>query len=377
MAQSKVGSTPCVFGRCSKIVPLLRKNVNRFKESVYGSPDPHDGLTLTDLVHALVVGSKHVVAGGAIGLMVAIVIIIARPKQYTASTDMVLVNQQDQIDLPQIPGLSSLLPQLGGQLLQDRSSIKDAAYAYILMSPSVRLRVARDTFAVDAESRSMTLVEYVNEEIDWGRGEFEKRIKRMSRSSVSGMQISMPERRAMEYLDRNLGAFSKPQPRTITLEVTTDSPALSVAIADRMIHHFRDHLRTLRREKLDQEARYLQSKLEESQSQLRRAETRLSQFEGRNQGLRSARLETKRNRLERDVRMAEREYKYLLERTREVNRKIEGKRSPFETLDRPTVPLNPSNAPRVLVIVVLSLLGVFSGSSVAFGLAALNRDTLF
>lgn len=317
------------------------------------------------------------VAGGAIGLMVAIVIIIARPKQYTASTDMVLVNQKDQIDLPQIPGLSSLLPQLSGQLLQDRSSIKDAAYAYILMSPSVRLRVARDTFAVDSASRAMTLVEYVNEEIDWGRGKFEKRGKRMSRPSVSGMQISTRERRAMQYLDRNLAAFSKPQPRTITLEVTTGSPSLSVAIADRMIHHFRGHIWSLRRENLGEEARYLQSEMEESQSQLRRVETRLSQFEGRNQGLKSARLETKRNRLERDVRMAEREYTYLLERVREVNRNLESKRSPFETLDRPTIPLHHSNEPATLVVAVLSLLGIFLGSSVAFGLVALEKEPLF
>lgn len=330
-------------------------------------------LSLTDLIHALVVKWKYVVAGGVIGIMVAVGIVVVRPSRYTASTDLVLLNPQEQLDLPDIPGLSSLLPQIGGGLLQGPSNIEDAAYAYILMSPSVRLRVARDTFSVGKASRPMTLIEYVDEkhsrggEASTGQGEF-------SGSTKSGIQVSPAERRALRYLDDNSAAFSKPKPRTITLEVTTESPALSVSIANRMVSHFRNHLRELRQEKFDQKVSYLRSQLEEARNQLRKAENRLSRFESRNQGRRTARLETEWDRLERDVRMAERKYQYLLEQTREIEEKIESQRMPFETLDRPTVPLTESNHPAPLVVTVFSLLGILAGASVAFGRVALATE---
>lgn len=338
---------------------------------MHGWPS-QDGLSVTDLVHALVVQWKYVVAGGIIGIAVAVGIVIVRPARYTASTDMVLLNRQDQLDLPDISGLSGLLPQIGG-LPQAPSNIKDAAYAYILMSPTVRLRVARDTFRVGEASRPMTLVEYVEEKHS-GEGKASTGQKRITQLSGSGMQVSPAEKRALQYLDDNLAAFFKPNPRTITLEVTTASPNLSVSIAERMVSHFRVQLRELQREKFGQESSYLQSQLEDARIQLRKAENRLARFENRNQGQRTARLETKQDRLERDVRMAERKYRYLLERTREVEKKIESKRTPFEMLDRPTVPLTESNHPVALVAAVCSLLGVFAGTSVAFGRVALADE---
>jgi uncharacterized protein involved in exopolysaccharide biosynthesis len=72
--------------------------------------------------------------------------------------------------------------------------------------------------------------------------------------------------------------------------------------------------------------------------------------------------------------MAERKYRYLLERTREAEKKIESKRTPFETLDRPTVPLTESNHPVLLVAAVWSLLGIFAGMSVAFGRVAFANE---
>jgi uncharacterized protein involved in exopolysaccharide biosynthesis len=314
-----------------------------------------------------------VVAGGIIGITVAIGIVVVRPARYTATTDMVLLNRQDQLDLPDIPGLSGLLPQIGGGLLQDPSNIKDAAYAYILMSPTVRLRVAKDTFSVGEASRPMTLVEYTDKKHS-GEGEVSTGKRRIPRLSGSGMQVTPAERRALQYLDDNLAAFSKPKSRTITLEVTTASPDLSVSIAERMVFHFRDQLQELRQEKFGRKASYLRSQLEDARNQLRKAEDRLSRFESRNQGQRTARLETEQDRLERDVRMAERTYQYLLKRTREVEKKIESKRTPFEMLDRPAVPLTESNHPVALVAAVCSLLGIFAGASVAFGREALTSE---
>jgi uncharacterized protein involved in exopolysaccharide biosynthesis len=327
------------------------------------------GLSITDLVHALVVKWRYVAAGGVIGVVFAIGVVAVRPAQYTASTDLILLNRQDQLQLPDIPGLSGLLPQIGGDLLQGPSNIKDAAYAYILMSPAVRLRVARDTFSVEEASRPMTLVEYVNQK-KAREGEPYVARGKAPQLSGSGMQVSAAERRALQYLDDHLKAFSKPNPRTITLEVTTASPDLSVSIAERMVFHFRVHLQELRRQKFGQKASYLRVQLKDARNQLRKAEDRLSRFESRNQGQKTARLETERDRLERDVQMAERKYRYLLERRREVEKKIENNRAPFETLDRPTVPSNKSNHPVPLVAAVCSLLGVFAGMSVAFAQVA-------
>ena len=312
------------------------------------------------------------VAGSIIGLTVAAAIIVFRPVRYTSSTDIILLNQQGEFDLPDIPGLSGLLPQVAGQVLQDPSNIKDAAYAYILMSPSVRLRVARDTFRVGDTSRPMTLVQYVEETYDEQSDLAGQR--ESPKLSMPEVQISAPERQALHYLDENVAAFTDPNPRTITLEVTTASPELSGSIANRMVFHFRNHLRELRREKFGEEANYLRSQLENTREQLRDAESRLSRFEGRNQGQKTARLETKRDRLERDVRMVERKYQYLLERTREIEKKIENDESPFETLDRPVVPSKSSNAPVPLVGAVFTLLGLFVGTSVALGWGTLANE---
>jgi uncharacterized protein involved in exopolysaccharide biosynthesis len=328
------------------------------------------GLSITDLAHALVVKWRYVVGGVAIGIVLAAGVVVMRSARYTATTDLVLLNRQDQLDLPNIPGLSGLLPQIGGGLLQGPTNIKDAAYAYILMSPAVRLRVARDTFSVGEASRPMTLVEYVNQE-KAREGEPYVARGKAPQLSGSGMQMSAAERRALQYLDDHLAAYHKPNPRTITLEVTTASSDLSVSIAERMVFHFRGQLQELRQQKFGQKASYLQSPLEDARNQLRKAEDRLSRFESRNQGQKTSRLETERDRLERDVRMAERKYRYLLERTREVEKKIESNRTPFETLDHPTVPLNKSNHPFPLVAAVFSLLGIFAGTSVAFGRVAL------
>jgi uncharacterized protein involved in exopolysaccharide biosynthesis len=289
---------------------------------------------------------------------------------------MILLDRQDQPTLPDIPGLSGLLPQIGGGLLQGSSNIKDAAYAYILMSPAVRLRVARDTFSIGEAGRPMTLIEYVDEKHDAeGRTSVGQK-RRSTQLSESGIQVSPTEQQALKYLDDNLAAFSKPKPRTITLEVTTASPDLSISIAERMVFHFRVQLQKLRQEKFGQKASYLRSRLEDARNQIRKVEDRLSRFESRNQGQRTARLETEQDRLERDVRMAERKYQYLLEQTREIEKKIESKRTPFETLDRPTVPPTKSNHPAPLVAAVFSLLGVFAGVSIAFGRVALADERM-
>jgi uncharacterized protein involved in exopolysaccharide biosynthesis len=332
-----------------------------------------EGLSAIDLLHALLSKWRYVVVGIGVGAIVAVGIVTSRTSRYTASTELIFLNRQDQLQLPDIPGLSGILPQIGGDLLQGPSNIKDAAYAYILMSPAVRLRVARDTFSVGEASTPMTLVEYVNEKRAREDQPYAGREK-ATQLSGAAMKVSSAERRALQYLGDNVEAFSKPKPRTITLEVTTASPDLSVSIAKRMVFHFRAQLRELRRKKFGQKASYLRSQLAEARTQLRKAESQLSRFEGRNQGQRTARLETARDRLERDVRMAEREYEYLLERTRDIEKKIKSKRTPFETLERPSVPITESNPPVSLVVAVFSLLGMFGGMSVAYGREALANE---
>jgi uncharacterized protein involved in exopolysaccharide biosynthesis len=110
----------------------------------------------------------------------------------------------------------------------------------------------------------------------------------------------------------------------------------------------------------------MEERFDEVGQELRDAEEELATFVDRNSGIQSARLETERERLQRQVSFKSELYQQLQAQVTQARIELQRSEPVITIVEEPVPPMEPSAPQRALIVVLSLFLGVFLGVAMAF-----------
>ena len=172
----------------------------------------------------------------------------------------------------------------------------------------------------------------------------------------------------MRAISDGLTTSTDPETGILSISIAMQDPVMAAEITQSFVVHLRERVRTIRTEKARQDLEFVETRFHEVEEQFRQAQERLAAFEDRNQNITSARLQTERNRLRREVQFKADLYSELQTQVTQAEINLQRSQPVVTVVEAPIVPLKPS-APRRLVILVVS---TFFGLIIGIGLVYLR-----
>lgn len=367
-------------------------------------PPPEDEITLMELIVTLSRGRGLIVLSVVgIGLL-GVLYSVATPSRYTAESK-VIREAGEGGGGPSLPsGIGGIAGGLGIDIGGGGSvGLSPASYPEIATSREVRLAVARDTFYFPSIGRRTTFVDYVNRPpgtldqilsytvyLPWtvkgalgsliGSGEG----KRPAGTDSTGTLIypTEEEEEAISALGEMVSASVSESGALeggsglMTVSASSGNPRLSARLNERFIEHLRTRVRELQTEKTRRNLRFVEKRFEEVKQELDAAENRLVQFLERNKGVLAAgskpQLESRRERLRREVGFKEQLYSQMQKQVTQTRLQLQKEQPVVTIAEKPAPPAQPSAPNRTLNVVLSLFLGGLFGVGATFFRSAMQ-----
>lgn len=347
-------------------------------------PYAEEEISLLDILVVLARSRRFIIGCVIAFALFGVVYALAASEEYTSTAEV--VREVDGAASGGVPGGLSALRGLGISVGGGASGLTPEAYPRILTSREVRLAVARDTFYFADIDAEITYVAYFEQEEDGGIGDAIKRytiglpgqIMRAFRSEPSGRPVevdpesgrtiypSEAEEEAMKAVGDMVSSSVDVESGVMTLSVTDGDPVRAAEIAESFLTHLSDRVRAIRTEKSRRNLEFIEDRFASAREDLQEAEERLAAFNDRNREIRSARLRTEQDRLQRQVRFASDLYSELQAQLTQAEIELQRSEPVLTVIEAPAPPTQRS-APRRTLIVLLSLiLGGMVGIGGAF-----------
>ncbi len=369
-------------------------------------PPPEDEITLMELIVTLSRGRGLIVLSVVgIGLL-GVLYSVATPSRYTAESK-VIREAGEGGGGPSLPsGIGGIAGGLGIDIGGGGSvGLSPASYPEIATSREVRLAVARDTFYFPSLGRRTTFVDYVNRPpstldqilsytvyLPWtvkgalgsliGSGEG----KRSAGTDSTGTLIypTEEEEEAISALSEMVSASVSESGALeggsglMTVSASSGNPRLSARLNERFIEHLRTRVRELQTEKTRRNLRFVEKRFEEVKQELDAAENRLVQFLERNKGVLAAgskpQLESRRERLRREVGFKEQLYSQMQKQVTQTRLQLQKEQPVVTIAEKPAPPAQPSAPNRTLNVVLSLFLGGLFGVGATFFRSAIQSQ---
>ncbi|WP_259088747.1 GNVR domain-containing protein [Salinibacter ruber] len=369
-------------------------------------PPPEDEITLMELIVTLSRGRGLIVLSVVgIGLL-GVLYSVATPSKYTAESK-VIREAGEGGGGPSLPsGIGGIAGGLGIDIGGGGSvGLSPASYPEIATSREVRLAVARDTFYFPSLGRRTTFVDYVNRPpgtldqilsytvyLPWTvKGALGSLIgsgqgKRSAGTDSTGTLIypTEEEEEAISALGEMVSASVSESGALeggsglMTVSASSGNPRLSARLNERFIEHLRTRVRELQTEKTRRNLRFVEKRFEEVKQELDAAENRLVQFLERNKGVLAAgskpQLESRRERLRREVGFKEQLYSQMQKQVTQTRLQLQKEQPVVTIAEKPAPPAEPSAPNRTLNVVLSLFLGGLFGVGATFFRSAMQSQ---
>ncbi|WP_259253834.1 GNVR domain-containing protein [Salinibacter ruber] len=369
-------------------------------------PPPEDEVTLMELIVTLSRGRGLIVLSVVgIGLL-GVLYSVATPSRYTAESKVI----REAGEGGGGPSLPSGIGGIAGGLGIDIGGgggvgLSPASYPEIATSREVRLAVARDTFYFPSLGRRTTFVDYVNRPpgtldqilsytvyLPWTvKGALGSLIgsgqgKRSAGTDSTGTLIypTEEEEEAISALGEMVSASVSESGALeggsglMTVSASSGNPKLSARLNERFIDHLRTRIRELQTEKTRRNLRFVEKRFEEVKQELDAAEDRLVQFLERNKGVLAAgskpQLESRRERLRREVGFKEQLYSQMQKQVTQTRLQLQKEQPVVTVAEKPAPPTEPSAPNRTLNVVLSLFLGGLFGVGATFFRSAIQSQ---
>ncbi len=369
-------------------------------------PPPEDEITLMELIVTLSRGRGLIVLS-AVGIgLLGVFYSVATPSRYTAESKVIREAGEGGGGPSLPPGIGGIAGGLGIDIGGGGGvGLSPASYPEIATSREVRLAVARDTFYFPSLGRRTTFVDYVNRPpgtldqilsytvyLPWtvkgalgsliGSGEG----KRSAGTDSTGTLIypTEEEEEAISALSEMASASVSESGALeggsglMTVSVSSGNPKLSARLNERFIEHLRTRIRELQTEKTRRNLRFVEKRFEEAKQELDAAENRLVQFLERNKGVLAAgskpQLESRRERLRREVGFKEQLYSQMQKQVTQTRLQLQKEQPVVTIAEKPAPPAEPSAPNRTLNVVLSFFLGGLFGVGATFFRSAIQNQ---
>ncbi len=369
-------------------------------------PPPEDEITLMELIVTLSRGRGLIVLSVVgIGLL-GVLYSVATPSRYTAESKVIREAGEGGGGSSLPSGIGGIAGGLGIDIGGGSSvGLSPASYPEIATSREVRLAVARDTFYFPSLGRRTTFVDYVNRPpgtldqilsytvyLPWTvKGALGSLIgssegKRSAGTDSTGTLIypTEEEERAISALSEMVSASVSESGALeggsglMTVSASSGNPRLSARLNERFIEHLRTRVRELQTEKTRRNLRFVEKRFEEVKQELDAAENRLVQFLERNKGVLAAgskpQLESRRERLRREVGFKEQLYSQMQKQVTQTRLQLQKEQPVVTIAEKPAPPAQPSAPNRTLNVVLSLFLGGLFGVGATFFRSAIQSQ---
>lgn len=302
-------------------------------------------------------------------VVLALVIAFSVPKRYTVEVALA-PESGSSMDMG---GLSSLASMAGiniGGMGSDDAIVPDL-YPMIVHSKDYLVRLFDIPVTTMDGELSTTYYDYLleHQKIAWwgypmkGVGELMKLInpeKEDSLPMLNGkrnyMFLTNKERGVINILQTHIVCSVDKKNGVIRLQVTEQDPLIAAVIADSVRAALNDFIIEYRTNKARQDYHYMNNLYLEAKAEYMRTQAAYTSFADANLNLNSARAQSKRDDLEKEMQLAYNVYSQLANQLQLVKAKIQESTPAYTVLESSTVPERASSPKKLLLLVAFGFL---------------------
>jgi uncharacterized protein involved in exopolysaccharide biosynthesis len=352
---------------------------NGVQEPSTRRPYAEDEVSLLDILLVIARHKQLILRTVLVFTVLGVAYALLASEEYTSTAKVV---REAQEDMPS--GLSGGLAALQGfgiNIGGASSGLTPQAYTEILSSREVRLAVVRDTFYFVDEDTTTTFVDYVDRppglvgtilKYTIGLpGTIMTALQGDQRTAVetqSGARVypTEAEEEAIKTIGDRIASSVDQETGLMSVSVTAGEARLAAGLTESFLQHLTDRVSTIRTEKARRNLAFMEERFTEVGQELRTAEEELATFVDRNSGIQSARLETERERLQRQVSFKSELYQQLQAQVTQARIELQRSEPVITVVEEPVPPMERSAPKRTLIVVLSLILGGFLGVSAAF-----------
>jgi uncharacterized protein involved in exopolysaccharide biosynthesis len=350
-------------------------------------PYAEDEVSLLDILLVIARHKQLILRTVLVFTVLGVTYALVASEEYTSTAKVV---REAQEDMPS--GLSGGLAALQGfgiNIGGASSGLTPQAYADILSSREVRLAVVRDTFYFADEDRTTTFIDYVDRPpglvgtiLKYTIGlpgtilEALQGDQRTAVATQSGARVypTEAEEKAIKAIGERISSSVDQETGLMSVSVTAGEARLAAGLTESFLQHLTDRVSAIRTEKARRNLGFMEERFTEVEQELRAAEETLATFVDQNSGIQSARLETERERLQRQVSFKSELYQQLQAQVTQARIELQRSEPVITVVEEPVPPIEPSAPRRLLVVIMSVFLGTITGVGVAFLDQHLNKD---
>ena len=345
-----------------------------------------DEVSLLDILLVIARHKQLILRTVLVFTVLGIAYALMASEEYTSTAKVV---REAQEDMPS--GLSGGLAALQGfgiNIGGASSGLTPQAYTEILSSREVRLAVVRDTFYFADEDTSTTFVDYMDRPpglvgtiLKYTIGlpgtimEAPQGDQRTPVATQSGVRVypTEAEEEAIKAIGDRISSSVDQETGLMSVSVTAGEARLAAGLTESFLQHLTDRVSAIRTEKARRNLGFMEERFAEVEQELRAAEEELATFVDRNSGIQTARLETERERLQRQVSFKSELYQQLQAQVTQARIELQRSEPVITIVEEPVPPMERSAPQRTLIVLLTLILGGFIGLGAAFVSAFLSN----
>jgi uncharacterized protein involved in exopolysaccharide biosynthesis len=354
---------------------------NGVQEPSAHRPYAEDEVSLLDILLVIARHKQLILRTVLVFTVLGVTYALLASEEYTSTAKVVREAQEEGGLSGGLSGGLAALQGFGINIGGASSGLTPQAYTEILSSREVRLAVVRDTFYFADEDTMTTFVDYVDRppglvgtilKYTIGLpGTIMEAVQGDQRTAVetqSGARVypTEAEEEAIKAIGDRISSSVDQETGLMSVSATAGEASLAAGLTESFLQHLTDRVSAIRTEKARRNLAFMEDRFTEVEQELRAAEEELATFVDRNSGIQSARLETERERLQRQVSFKSELYQQLQAQVTQARIELQRSEPVITVVEEPVPPLRRSAPRRMLVVLLCLILGGILGLAGAF-----------
>lgn len=323
-----------------------------------------------DILHRIYAIRKTLYKAAGVGVVLGIIIALSIPKQYTVTVTLSPEMNGDKAS----SGLASLTSSfLGGAATSNSPDALNATLApdIVASTPFVLELFNTRVQTLDGELDT-TLVAYLDEQKSpwWGyikaapsmaigaiKSIFAKETNTIS--VLNPFQLTEKEAAKVKGLRQSILAEVDKKTAMTTITVTLQDPKVTAIVADSVVEKLQEYIINYRIKKAKEDCTYLEELYHERQQEYYNAQSKYAHYFDSNRNIAFQSVRAEQERLQNDMNLAYQVYSQVAQQLQVARAKIQEEKPVFAVVEPATVPLQPSNTSRKVIILEITFFTIF------------------
>lgn len=323
-----------------------------------------------EILRKIITIRKTLYKAAGVGVVLGIIIALSIPKQYTVTVTLSPEMGGDKAG----GGLASLASSfLGGAATSNSPDALNATLApdIVASTPFVLELFNTRVQTLDGELDT-TLVAYLDEQKSpwWGyikaapsmaigaiKSIFAKETNTIS--VLNPFQLTEKEAAKVKGLRQSILAEVDKKTAMTTITVTLQDPKVTAIVADSVVEKLQEYIINYRIKKAKEDCTYLEELYHERQQEYYNAQSKYAHYFDSNRNIAFQSVRAEQERLQNDMNLAYQVYSQVAQQLQVARAKIQEEKPVFAVVEPATVPLQPSNTSRKVIILEITFFTIF------------------